>query len=280
MNFSTNRRKFLKQTGLAGLGILTLPSFVSSPGKKAVGVQLYSVRKEMLEDPRGTLRQIAKIGFTELESARSDKGNYYGLKPKEIKKIAGDLGMKVVSGHVHVDDEWSHSVDEAAEVGQEYLICSSMPTEGQTVSNYEKVAETFSKAAEDCKKVNLKFGYHNHDYEFEKDGDKVLYDVLLEKTDPSLVNMELDLGWVIVTGNDPVKYFEKYPGRFPLWHLKDMDVAKKHSVEFGKGQINVSRMLNNAGKSGMKHFFVEQEEYASTAIESLTEDFRYLEKHQ
>jgi sugar phosphate isomerase/epimerase len=105
-----------------------------------------------------------------------------------------------------------------------------------------------------------------------------LYDVLLENTDPKLVVMELDLGWVIVTGNDPLAYFKKYPGRFPLWHLKDMDKTKKESTEFGKGQINVAEMLRNVKKSGAKYIFVEQEEYASTALESLKYDFDYLQK--
>jgi sugar phosphate isomerase/epimerase len=107
----------------------------------------------------------------------------------------------------------------------------------------------------------------------------VLYDVLLENTDPSKVNMEMDLGWVIVTGNDPLAYFEKYPGRFPLWHLKDMIIAKKHSTEFGKGDMDISKMLDNAGKSGLKYFFVEQEEYTNTAFESIKQDYDFLMKY-
>jgi len=119
------------------------------------------------------------------------------------------------------------SVDEAAEAGQSYLICSSMPSHGQTIENYQKTADAFNKAAEDCKKQKLIFGYHNHEEEFEKVNGQVLYDILLDRTDPHLVKMEMDLGWLIVTGNDPYKYFEKYPNRFPLWHLKDMDLTKK-----------------------------------------------------
>jgi sugar phosphate isomerase/epimerase len=245
---------------------------------KNVGIQLYSVRKEMLSDAVGTLKALAKIGYKELESARSEKGNYYGLKAGEIKNIASDLGMTVKSGHVHVDDKFQSSIDQAAEAGQQYLICSSLPSRGQTVDNYKKVADVFSKAAEDCKKSNIIFGYHNHEYEFEKENGQVLYDVLLEYTDPKLVTMELDLGWVVASGNDPIAYFNKYPGRFALWHLKDMDLAKKHSTEFGKGQVKVLEMLRNAKKSGVKHIFVEQEEYANTALESMKHDFDYLQK--
>lgn len=276
----STRRKFLKTSATVTLGSFFLSSCKSSsePKLKNVGVQLYSVRTEMLADPAATLKKLAGIGYTEIESARSDKGNYYGLQPKEIKKILTDLGMTLRSGHVHIDEAWQQSIDAAAEAGQEYLICSTMPTRGQTVDNYTRVADAFSKAGEDCKKSNLIFGYHNHDYEFEKENGQVLYDVLLEKTDPDLVKMELDLGWVVVTGNDPLVYFEKYPGRFPLWHLKDMDKVKKQSTEFGKGQLDIKGMLGNAKKSGMKYFFVEQEEYSVNAIQSLQEDYDYLQK--
>lgn len=260
------------------VGTLFLPGMTKAEKLKNVGIQLYSVRKEMLADAVGTLKALAKIGYKELESARSEKGNYYGLQPKEIKKIAGDLGMTLRSGHVHVDKDFQRSIDAAAEAGQAYLVCSSLPSEGQTVDNYKKVAETFTKAAEDCRKSNIIFGYHNHEYEFEKENGQVLYDVLLQNTDPKLVTMELDLGWVIVSGNDPLAYFNKYPGRFPLWHLKDIDTSKKESTEFGKGQIKVAEMLRNAKKSGAKYIFVEQEEYASTALESMKYDFDYLQK--
>jgi len=274
------RREFLKVSGALTLGSFLLPACKASGTSKLknIGVQLYSVRTEMLADPIGTLKKLGQIGYKEIESARSVKGNYYGLQPKEVRKVLGDLGMTLRSGHVHIDDAWQQSVDAAAEAGQEYLICSTMPTTGQTVDNYQKVADMFSKAGEDCKKVNIVFGYHNHDYEFEKENGQVLYDVLLQKTDAALVQMELDLGWVIVTGNDPLAYFEKYPGRFPLWHLKDMDKAKKHSTEFGKGQLDIKAMLANSKKSGMKHFFVEQEEYTNNAFESLQQDYDYLMK--
>ena len=147
------RRQFAKTCGSLTLGSLFLSSFVNSYKIKNVGIQLYSVRTEMLADAVGTLKRLAKIGYKELESARSAKGNYYGLQAKEIKKIANDLGMTVRSGHVHIDENWQRSVDAAAEAGQDYLICSSLPSEGQTIANYQKVADVFSKAAEDCKKA-------------------------------------------------------------------------------------------------------------------------------
>ncbi len=274
-----SRREFLKESSAVALTSMLLPSFLMKGADvHNPGIQLYSVRKEMLQDAAGTLKLLAGLGYKQIESAGSVKGNYYGLKPLEIKNICKDLGLTIRSGHVHLDDQWQQTMNDAAEVGQEYLICSSMPAKGQTVDNYKKTAEVFNKTGEGCKKLNLKFGYHNHDYEFESENGKILYDVLIENTDQSLVHLEMDLGWVIAAGKDPIEYFKKFPGRFPLWHLKDMDLANKKSTEFGKGSVDIKKMLNNADQSGMKYFFVEQEEYSSTAIESLKYDVDYLLK--
>jgi len=277
--FMISRRNFIqKAASISAASIMSLPLAKAFAKNKKVGIQLYTVRKEMLEDATGTLKKIANLGFTEIESARSDKGNYYGLSAKEIKKVCDDLGMVLRSGHVHVDADWSKTLDEASETGQEYLICSSMPEKGQTVDNYKHTAQVFSKLGEECKKRNIKFGYHNHDYEFESENGQVLYDVLLNNTDSSLVHMELDLGWVIATGKDPLLYFKNFHGRFPLWHLKDMDLIKKQSTEFGKGGLKISEMLKNAELSGLKYFFVEQEEYASSPLESMKHNIEYLKK--
>jgi sugar phosphate isomerase/epimerase len=276
-----SRRKFLKGAALFAAGSLLLPELVRSAANtrvKKVGIQLYTVRKEMLADPAGTLKLLGKIGYKELESARSDKGNYYGLAPKEIKKITEDLGMKLVSGHIHVDNDWQKSIDEATETGQQYLISAVLPSQGQTIEHYQESAEAFNKLGEQCKKSNLLFGYHNHESEFEKVNEKILYDILLERTDPKLVKMELDLGWVLAAGHDPLAYFAKYPGRFPLWHLKDMDMVRKQSTEFGKGSLDIKGILEHSKQSGMKHFFLEQEEYTHNAFESIQMDYDYLVK--
>jgi len=273
------RRDFLIDTGALAIGSMLLPAFAEDPKRvKNIGIQLYTFRKEMLADAIGTLKQIASLGIKQVESAASDKGNYYGLKPKEIKQICADLGMTLRSGHVHIDNKWQQTLDEAIESGQEYVICSSMPARGQTVDNYKKAAGSFNKSGEECNKRNLKFGYHNHDYEFESENGQVLYDILVQNTEANLVHLEMDLGWVIIGGKNPLDYFKKYPGRFPLWHLKDMDLQKKHSVEFGKGSLQVVEILKHSKQSGMKYLFVEQEEYASTALDSMKQDMDYLEK--
>ena len=273
------RRDFLFQSGALALGAVLLPSVTLASGKESkFGVQLFSFRDEMAKDALGTLEKIAAIGILEIESARSRKGHYYGLSPKEMKKACDDLGMQLVSGHVALDDQFEKTMEEAVASGQEYLICSSMPSRGQTVDNYKKVAETFNKAGEACRKLGLKFGYHNHEYEFESENGTVLYDVLMDQTEPGLVHMELDLGWVIVGGKDPLDYFKKYPGRFPLWHLKDMDMSKKQSTEFGKGGLDIPTMMAQQRASGVKHIFIEQEEYASTPLESMRHNMQYLDR--
>lgn len=274
-----SRRKFLMDTGTLAIGSVLLPSFLESGKKvKNTGVQLYTFRQDMLADAKGTLQRIASLGIKQIESAGSEKGYYYGLSPKEMKQTCDGLGMTLRSGHVHIDDKWKQTMDEAVESGQEYIICSTMPTDGQTTDNYKKVAETFNKAGEACRKLNLKFGYHNHAYEFDNDKGQVLYDVLLDNTDPAFVNMEMDLGWVIVAGKNPLDYFKKYKGRFPLWHLKDMNMVKKQSTEFGKGGLDIMQMLKHSKEAGMKYFFIEQEEYANNPFESMKQNMNYLAK--
>ncbi|HEY4334901.1 MAG TPA: TIM barrel protein, partial [Puia sp.] len=269
---SSSRRKFLQTTALFAAGTLLTSRLVRAAANTRVsdiGIQLYTVRNEMLADPAGTLKQLAAIGFKEIESARSEKGNYYGLGAKEIKKIMGDLGMRLRSGHIHVDKDWKQSLEQATESGQEYIISAVLPSPGQTVDHYKQSAEAFNKLGEECKKAGLHFGYHNHDSEFDSENGQVLYDVLLKYTDPTLVTMEMDLGWVVAAGHDPFQYFKQNPGRFPLWHLKDMDKLQKKSVEFGKGKVDIKGLLQHAKQAGMKHFFLEQEEYAHSAFESV-----------
>lgn len=276
---SSSRRKFLQTSAFLAAGTLLSSRLVRAAANTRVhdiGIQLYTVRKEMLADPAGTLKQLAAIGFKELESARSEKGNYYGLGAKEIKKITEDLGMKLRSGHIHVDKDWKESLEQATETGQEFIISAVLPSPGQTVDHYKQSAEAFNKLGEECKKAGLHFGYHNHDSEFDSENGQVLYDVLLKYTDPSLVTMEMDLGWVVAAGHDPFQYFKQHPGRFPLWHLKDMDKVQKKSVEFGTGKVDIKGLLQHARQAGMKHFFLEQEEYARSAFESVRFDYNYL----
>jgi sugar phosphate isomerase/epimerase len=272
------RRDFLKSMGALAVGSVLLPSYKFAPKKVTnAGIQLYTFRNELMKDPKGTLKVIADLGIKQIESAASNKGLYYGLTPTEMKQTCKDLGMTLRSGHCGIDANWQKNIDGAAEAGQEYLVCSSLPFSGDTIANYQRVSERFNKAGEDCKKAGVKFGYHNHDFEFRKDGDQVLYDILLKNTDPALVNMEMDLGWVVASGHDPFEYFKNYPGRFPLWHLKDM--KGKGSVEFGNGSLDIVGILKHSKEAGMKYFFIEQEEYpAGSPLASMKLNMEYLAK--
>lgn len=273
------RRQFLGQSGMLAIGTLLLPNLgFTAMNDQKFGVQLYSFRDAMAEDALGTLNKIAAIGIAGIESARSEKGLYYGLSPEEMKTACENLGMQLTSGHVALDTDFQNTMEQAAASGQEYVICSSLPSEGQTVDNYKRVAEQFNTAGAACQKLGLKFGYHNHEYEFESDSETVLYDVLMDNTDENLVHMELDLGWVIIAGKDPLDYFEKYPGRFPLWHLKDMNMDEKESTELGKGGLDIAKMMAHQKQSGVKHIYIEQEEYASTPFESMEANMAFLRK--
>ena len=259
------RRRFLATSAASAAGTLILPSRLlraaTTHGIDNIGVQLYTFRDAMMNDARGTLKVIAELGFKDIESAGSEKGYYYGLTSVEMKQACEDLGMVLRSGHVSLDDNFERTMDDAAAAGQEYVICSSMPTWGQTVNNYRATADAFNAAGEQCNSRGLKFGYHNHQYEFDEVDGQVLFDILMDNTQPELVYMQLDLGWVIVGGKDPLDYFERYTGRFPTWHLKDMDIAA---------------MLANREASGVKHIFVEQEEYAVGPVEAMAHNLEYL----
>nr|WP_294791326.1 sugar phosphate isomerase/epimerase [uncultured Mucilaginibacter sp.] len=273
-----NRRDFLKNMGVLAAGSMLLPSLATAGPKKikTIGIQLYTFRKEMMADAKGTLKIIADLGITQIESAASNLGLFYGLTPGEMQKTCKDLGMTLRSAHCSIDSKWENTVAQAAESGQEYLICSTLPSRGQTVDNYKKVSDTFNKAGEDCKKAGVKFGFHNHNTEFQQEGGEVLYDVMLKNTDPQLVHMEMDLGWVLAAGKDPFEYFKNYKGRFPLWHLKDMNGSR--STEFGNGTLDIVGLLKHSKDAGMKYFFVEQEEYPASPLESTKINMAYLEK--
>ena len=271
------RRHFFKNAALFSAATVIMPKISFAATKNSgYGVQLYSFRDDMLTDPIKTLEKIASLGFKEIESAGSNKGYYYGLSPKEMATTCKALGMSLTSGHVHLDEKFEQTMADAVAAGQKYLICSSLPSKGQTVDNYKKVADQFNIAGEACKKWGLKFGYHNHEYEFESENGKVLYDVLMDNTQKDLVHMELDLGWVVVAGKDPLHYFKKYPKRFPLWHLKDMDLNEKVSTEFGKGVLDIQLMLEFTKLSGVEHIYIEQEEYAHNPFKSMQHNMDYL----
>lgn len=292
---NTTRRDFFKQAGaLAAAGIF-LPDLLAAAPLNKVGVQLYSVKELMEKNVPDTLKQLAAIGYKELESYPGSKGHYFGYKPQEFRKMVSDLGMKLVSSHVSsgpqnatqtpaVQATLSSNLDGvielATQTGQSYLTCSSLDGSfSKSADDIKRAGDFFNKVGEACKKANLQFAYHNHDFEFKEIGGIVPYDTWLKTTDADLVKFELDLYWVVEGGLDPITYFNQYPNRFPLCHVKDKHKTKNHTTaEIGMGSIDYSKILKVAKAKGMKHFIVEQEHFERPAMESMKIDYANLTK--
>ncbi len=303
------RRHFLKHTGAFALGSFLLPACVSNQEKSSeendsaslaknstgtaiapIGVQLWSVKDVLEKDLKGTLQQLATIGYKEIESFPGEKGHYYGMEPKEFKKMLDDVGLTIISSHVGsgvksskptnwqkatLEQNFSELADKAAETGQKFLTCSWMDESLRGDLKY--TADLFNKSGEICKKAGLQFAYHNHDFEFQKVGDVMIYDYMLDNTDSELVKYEMDMYWVVRGGQDPKAYFSKYPNRFPLGHVKDMDKEDKtKNTEVGTGSINYAELLKAANEAGMNHYIVEQETFTRPSIESMKMDYEYL----
>lgn len=311
------RRKFIQSGTLAASGLLLGRSAMAAifSGKMAaqpIGLQLYTLGDLMTTDPKGTLQKLAAIGYKELESAGSQKGNFYGFKPKELSAMIKEAGMTWRSAHVggapfskeqimkmaktaedsariekmmerykdmpkalNLTENHQELADAAAEGGISYLVCSSIPV--NTLDEIKKAVEVFSKAGEACKKVGVQFAYHNHTSEFDEIEGHRPFDYILANTDKNLVKMELDLAWATKAKQDPVALFKMHPGRFPLWHVKDLSKEKQSPAEVGSGIVDFKRIFDNAQESGMKYFFVEQDG-APQPLQNVTNSFNYLDK--
>lgn len=287
-------------------------SIFSKP--RAVGIQLYTLSDLMTADPKGTLQKVAAIGYKEIETAATVKGYYYGYKPKEFAALVKDMGMHWRSQHVlgapfnmaemeknimkmtgqdaakakqmmerfkfmasipTLKNNYQQLADEAAEGGISYLVCASIPV--STFDEIKTATEVFSKSGEACKKAGLTFAYHNHTTEFDQVEGHRPFDYILSNTDKNLVKMELDLAWATKAGQDPVALFKAHPGRFPLWHVKDLNKETKLPEEVGSGYIDFKRIFDHAAESGMKYFFVEQDQ-APHPLQNVTNSYNYLNK--
>lgn len=284
-----SRRTFLKQAGLAAAGALVLPSYACSAPAKTVGLQLYSLRVQLPKDVRGTIAEVAKAGYKEVETyGYSLKDKFWGLDPKSFNTLLGDNGLKAPSGHYGMDkfitdgnaDELKTYIDAAKVIGSEYIVVPYLGDSlRKTPDDYKKVAARLNEAATLCKASGLKLGYHNHNFEFEKHGDVTGYEILLKETDPKLVQFEADLYWVVRSGNDPVKLFEQNPGRFPMWHVKDMDKADNTiNTEVGSGKIDFKAIYKHAKLAGLKHLIVEQENFSLDPYVSIKQSADYIKK--
>jgi len=274
------RRQFIKTTA-AGIAltavtgnILGCTSSSSMAGEKLseFGLQLYTLRDVLPNNPKGVLKQLADMGYKQIESYNHDTlGMFWGMSNKEFKKYMDDLGMKLVSSHCDINKNFEKQVDDAAEIGMNYLLCPSLDNEkNMNKDACKNFADIFNQKGSLCKSKGIKFGYHNHDGPLNpRDGNVTLLDILIQNTDPSLVDFEMDIYWVVTAGQDPVKWFEKYPNRFRLCHIKDRKkniplTDREESVDLGKGSIDFRNILKVAKQKGMEYFIVEQEKYEGT----------------
>ncbi|MEN0055502.1 MAG: sugar phosphate isomerase/epimerase [Mucilaginibacter sp.] len=284
----TTRRTFLAQAGLITAGVMMKPNFLSAKGTSGPGLQLYSLRDQLPKDVKGVIAKVAKAGYKEVETFGFNKQTgYWGLQGKDFSKLLKDNGLSTPSGHYGLDqyfgdgstDDLKAYIEVANIIGQSYIIIPSLNHKFiKTVDDCKGVAEKMNKIAEICKASGLKLGYHNHNFEWEPVGNTTFYDVVLNNTDPKLVNMEMDLYWVVRAGQDPLAIFQKHPGRFTFVHIKDRDKTNPNlNTEIGNGDIDFKTILSKAKLAGIKHFIVEQENYTNIdPYVSITKSAAYL----
>lgn len=241
----------------------TTGSPVEAPGLgslERIGVQLYTVRSLMEADFAGTLAAVAAAGYQEVEFA-----GYFDHSPQEVKAVLDRVGLTAPAAHVPLDaltQDLEGTIEAARTVGHDYLVCPWLaPEDRVSIERYQELAAVWNQVGQACSDAGLRFGYHNHDFEFEAIGDRIPFDVLLQETDPELVDFELDLFWITKGGQDPRRYFERYPGRFSLCHVKDM-AADGEMVDVGKGEMDFAAIFAQIEQAGLKHFFVEHDQPA------------------
>jgi sugar phosphate isomerase/epimerase len=276
------RREFIQTASFAAVGLLSLPSFMAvGKSKKALGLQLYTLRDSMPQDPKGVLKQVSEFGYKELETYGYKDGKLFGMTNSEFDKYVRGLGMRICSGHYGIDiirSGWEKAIEDASAIKQEFMVCPYLTENERTsIDDYKRRCEEFNKAGELCNKYGVRFNYHNHAFEFQELNGQIPYDVMLAELDPKLVGMELDLFWVVNAGKDPLQYFEKYPGRFEQWHVKDMNKEDKNkNADVGTGTIDFKPIFAKAKLSGLKHAYVEQESYPGAPIKSVEASAKYL----
>lgn len=275
-----SRRQFLTLSAAAAVSLATPAVWAAGAANKlnSIGIQLYTVRGEMQNDLVKTLTTLAKIGYKEVEFA-----GYYGRSASEIKSLLADLGLTSVSTHFPLaelqPDVVQKTLDYAAEVGHKYVVLPWLnPEDRVSIDQYKSYAEILNKAGEKAKPMGIKMGYHNHAFEFDTVDGAIPYDVLLEQTDPELVEFTIDFYWVAKAGIDALALFDKYPGRFELCHVKDLG-ADGAIMDVGKGVIDFAKLFQQREKAGLKHFYVEND-HPKDAFASAKTSFDYLDQLQ
>lgn len=303
MNY--NRRFFLKNSGLiasgialAGIGCAS-PSGDNSEGSDSsnnadttstavaeqaigqFGLQLYTLRDDIPKDPKGILKQVAGMGYSQIEGYEGPKGLWWGMKSKEFKTYLDELNLKMVASHCDFKKDLNRKAGEAAEVGLEWLIAPWLGPQ-KKLDDFKRIADDFNKNGDICAKHGLKFAYHNHGYSFEQLEGQFPQDVMMEGTNPATVDFEMDIYWVAVPEQDPEVWLKKYANRWKLVHVKDRDknapkTEADASVDLGTGRLDFKKILKTAKDNGVKYFIVEQEKYTnSTPLKSAQVDADYM----
>ncbi|HKI95261.1 MAG TPA: sugar phosphate isomerase/epimerase [Gemmatimonadales bacterium] len=272
-----NRRSFLQTTAaamVAGRGIRLRPAQRLGP----LGVQLYTLRSVMSQGMDTVLSRVAAIGYTQVEFA-----GYFDHTPQEIRAMLDRHGLVAPSSHLALGDleKDPAPIFEASRViGLEYLTTPWIPAERRkTLDDWRRVADAFNAIGKAAKRAGFKFAFHNHDYEFQPVSGTIPYDVLLTHTDPELVNFEMDIYWIVKGGQDPLAYFARYPGRFPMLHLKDMAASAGHGfADVGQGTIDFPPIFRHAGPAGVRYYFVENDQPAGSPYDSVRVSYEYLRR--
>lgn len=252
--------------------------------KKDIGLQLYSLRDLIGKDVPGILDSVGKVGYTNVEAASYGDGKFYGMEPAAFKALCKKKGLNFISSHCGHDCPedlsdaatwawWKQCIDAHAAAGVKFLVQPSMGGKAyESEAGLLKYCKYFNKIGEMCNAKGIRFGYHNHSGEFKEFNGTKMYDIMLKNTDPKNVMFEIDLYWAVEGGVNPVDYFKKYPGRFMLWHVKDVK-------EIGaSGKMDFKTIFENAKGSGMNYIIVEQEAYSMPEIQSVKASHDYLMK--
>jgi sugar phosphate isomerase/epimerase len=283
----TDRRKFLIQAGLIGTSFIAAPELLSAKTSKKVGLQLYTLRDQLHKNVKGVIANVAKAGYQQVETFDySTENGFWGLSPIEFKKVLQANSLTTPSGHYGMGrllangemNEVETAIKTAKTLGQQYVTIPYIDENvRRTSADIKYLIKNINLAVERIGKAGLRTAYHNHDFEFKTVGNVMLYDVLLKETDPAHMHFEMDLYWVVRAGQDPLKWFAKYPGRFSMVHVKDMDKQEPQlNTEVGNGSVNFKHIFTKAKLAGIEHYLVEQENFKINPYTSITESSRYL----
>ncbi len=280
-----DRRSFLKWGGSLAAGLAIAPAackLLSKEDEKkaeaakdaaqtafqlsSFGLQLYTLRDDLPADPKGVLKQVSGFGYKQIEGYEGKDGMFWGMGHTGFKQYMDELGLNFIASHCDIHTNFEQKAAEAAEIGMKYLICPWLGPQ-EKLDDYKRFAEVCNQKGEVCRKNGIRFAYHNHDYTFKETEGQLPQDLLMNETDPSLVDFEMDIYWVVTGGQDAEAWLKKYKDRFRLCHVKDRTKGATDAADtctLGEGSIDFPRILQTAKENGMQYFIVEQEKYAGT----------------